>query len=90
MWKVNKPERAMAFLKSILCNVKPGVLHYVNGSVRTLPILLCMGVRMGVFEHVCMGASNKCEHQSNSDLFIICLPKGNACKGYTTGSLLFY
>lgn len=40
MWKVNEPERAMAFLKSILCNVKPGVLHYVNGLVRTLPILL--------------------------------------------------
>lgn len=40
MWKVNKPERAMAFLKSILCNIKPGVSHYVNGLVRTLPILL--------------------------------------------------
>jgi hypothetical protein len=40
MWKVNKPERAMAFLKSILCHVKPGVLHYVNGLVRTRPILL--------------------------------------------------
>lgn len=40
MWKVNKPERAMAFFKSILCKVNPGVLHYVNGLVRTLHILL--------------------------------------------------